>query len=52
MTGAYWAKVELDHERDEHEQWRQSLEWAALRADIPPDEPDLEFSYPGRPLIV
>lgn len=49
---AYWAKVELDHERDEHEQWRQSLEWAALRADMPPDEPDPAFSYPGNLMVV
>jgi HNH endonuclease len=26
--GRYWAKVELDHHHHEHEQWRQSLDWA------------------------
>lgn len=49
---AYWARVELDHDRDEHERWRQALEWARLRADMPPDEPDTQFSYRGGPLPV
>lgn len=31
----HWARLELDLERDEHEQWRQSLDWADLLESMP-----------------
>ncbi len=32
----HWARLELDLERDEHEQWRQSQDWADLLESMPP----------------